>query len=102
MTSNVLETMYYLYMVILINFIVGEAVSSGLFDRDQVPLDISQLEASNAAMVMDYLTSENITIVNGTASLDGRFLCFGNIPTAVRDTINSVVPIEPVCGRCGN
>lgn len=84
---------------------VGAVVSSGLFNHsqagDRVSVDLSQLEAPNDAVVMDYLTSENITIVNNTAYLDGQFLCLGNMSTAVRDAISSVVPIEPVCGECG-
>ena len=87
------------------NNIIGAAVSSGLFDLaqsgDQVPVNISQLEAQNAAVVMEYLMNENLTIVNDTAYLDGQSLCFGNVSMAVRDAIVSVVPIEPVCGKCG-
>ena len=81
-------------------------VSSGLFNHsqagDQIYLDLSELEAPNDAVVVDYLTNANVTITNdSTAYLDGQFLCLGNISTAVRDAINSVVPIEPVCGQCG-
>ena len=64
-------------------------------------MDLSQFEAPNDAVVTDYLTDENIVTVNGTAYLDEQSLCSGNISTAVRDAINSVIPIEPVCGKCG-
>jgi hypothetical protein len=86
-------------------YFAGSVVSSGLFNHfqaeDQISVDLSQLEAPNDAVVMDYLTNENIVVVNGTAYLDEQSLCSGNISTAVRDAINSLIPIEPVCGKCG-
>ena len=83
----------------------GTAVSSGLFNHfqaeDHVSMDLSQLEAPNDAVVTDYLTNENIVIVNGTAYLDEQYLCLGNITKPVRDAIDSVIPIDPICGKCG-
>ena len=64
-------------------------------------MDLSQLEAPNDVLVTDYLTNENIVTVNGTAYLDEQSFCLGNISTAVRDAIDSIIPIEPVCGKCG-
>jgi hypothetical protein len=83
----------------------GSVVSSGQFNhfqaKDQISVDLSQLKAPNDAVVMDYFTNENIVIVNGTAYFDKQSLCLGNISTAVRDSINSLIPIEPICGKCG-
>ena len=88
-----------------IKFVVGTVVSLGLFNHnqpgDQVPLDVSRLEAPNDVVVMDYLTNESITIISDTAYLDGQSLCSGNISTTVRDAINNVISIEAVCGECG-
>ena len=82
------------------------AVSSGLFGLtkpgDWVPVNASQLEASDDTVVMEYLMNVTIAVANSTAYLDGQSLCSSNVPTAVRDAINSVVPIEPVCGKCGS
>ena len=64
-------------------------------------MDLSQFEAPNDAVVTDYLTNENSVIVNGTAYLDEQYLCLGNITEPVRDAIDSVYPIDPICGKCG-
>ena len=97
--------MILLKLAICLIITTGTAVSSGLFNHfqaeDQISVDLSQLEAPNDAVVMNYLTNENIVTVNGTAYLDEQSLCLGNISTAVRDAIDSVIPIEPVCGKCG-
>ena len=86
----------------------GMTVSSGLFGLtkhgDHVTVNISQLEAPNDAVVMEYLVNMTITVAaNNTAYLDYQSLCnsSSNMPTAVRDAINGIVPIEPVCGKCG-
>ena len=81
-------------------------ISSGLFNltepADQVPVDTTQLEAPDVAVVMEYLTNENTSVANNTAYVNGPLLCSGNLSTAVKNAIDSVVPIEPVCGECGN
>ena len=81
-------------------------VSSGLFNLAQtgkhISLDLSQLEVPNdATVVTDYLTNGSIMVTNNTAYLDGQSLCSSNMPTAVRNAIDSIIPIEPVCGICG-
>ena len=80
-------------------------MSSNLFNLTQpgkqVPVKISQLEAPNDAVVMEYLTNQNVTITNNTAYVDGQSLCFSNVSTAVKNAIDGVTPIEPVCGECG-
>ena len=82
-------------------------VSSGLFGLtkrgDHIPVNVSQLEAPNDAVVMEYLMNMTITVANNIAYLDYQSLCnsSSNIPTAVSDAINSIVSIEPACGKCG-
>lgn len=82
-------------------------VSSGLFNIAQteeynISLSFSQLEAPNdAAMVMGYLTNESIMFANNTAYVDGQFLCSSNMSEAVRDAIDGIIPIDPICGICG-
>ena len=97
---------WYSNITVCLLIYTGVIVSSGLFNlthpRDQIPVDISLLEAPNTAVVMDHLNSENITAENGTAYFDGPALCSGNTSASVRNAINSVVPIEPVCGICGS
>ena len=82
------------------------AVSSNQFGLtqpgNQVPVKISLLEAPNYALVMEYLTNDKVAIANNTAYVDGQSLCFGNVSSAVRNAIDTVVPIEPACGECGN
>ena len=90
-----------LYLIIT----AGTVVSSGLFNHfqaeDHFSVVLSKLEAPNDALVTDYLTNENIVIVNGTAYLDEQYLCLGNITDPVRDAIDGVYPIDPICGKCG-
>ena len=81
-------------------------VSSGLFNiaqaEEQIPLNLSQFGVPNdAAMVMDYLTNGSNMLANNTAYVDGKFLCSSNMSEAVRDAINSIIPIDPICGLCG-
>ena len=81
-------------------------VSSGRFNiaqaEEQIPLNLSQLEAPNeAAMVMGYLTDESIILANNTAYVDGKFLCSSNMSETVRDAIDGIIPIDPICGLCG-
>ena len=81
-------------------------VSSGRFNiaqaEEQIPLNLSQLEAPNdAAMVMGYLTDESIMLANNTAYVDGKLLCSSNMSETVRDAIDGIIPIDPICGLCG-
>jgi hypothetical protein len=82
-------------------------VSSGLFNiaqaEEQIPLDLSQLEApSDVALVIDYFTNASIVVTNSTAYVDGKFLCSSNMSKAVRDNIiDGIIPIDPICGMCG-
>ena len=81
----------------------------GLFNiaqaEEQISLNLSQLEALNdAAMVMDYLTNRSNTstmLANDTAYVNGQFLCKSNMSEAVRDAIDGIIPIDPICGLCG-
>lgn len=81
-------------------------VSSGLFNisqaEEQIPLDLSQLEAPNdVALVIDYFTNGSVMVTNSTTYVDGKFLCSSNISKAVRDVIDGIIPIDPICGMCG-
>ena len=80
-------------------------VSSGQFGLsqpgDQVSVNISQLPPPHDGIIMNYLNDTNITVAGGIAVIDGHSLCF-NVATEVRDAINRVLPVEPVCGQCGN
>ena len=88
----------------LLLFGTGVAVSSGQFDLtqsgDQVSVNVSQLQAPHNTTGADYLTDMNITVTGGIASIDGSTLCF-NTTMEVRDAVNSELPIEPICGKCG-
>ena len=80
-------------------------VSSGQFGLtkmgDQVSVNISQLQAPHDGIVANYINDiMNITVTDGIAIIDGYSLCF-SITTDVRDSVSTVLPIEPVCGQCG-
>ena len=92
-------------IIIILSLCTGSAVSSGLFGLtrpgDQVSLDTTQLQTPHDDILMDYITNENISVTDGIVNLDGHTLCF-TVTTAVRDAVSSIVPIQPVCGECGN
>ena len=79
-------------------------VSSGRFGLtqpgDEVPLNVSQLQAPHDNITTSYLTDMNITVIDGIAIIDGHVLCF-NISTEVRDAVSTVLSVEPICGQCG-
>ena len=79
-------------------------VSSGQFGLtkmgDLVSVNISQLQAPHDTIVPKYLNDMNITVTDGIAIIDGYDLCF-SITTDIRDSVSTILPIEPVCGQCG-
>lgn len=82
----------------------GVVVSSGRFGLtqpgDQVSVNISQLQPPHDNVTASYLNDANITVTGDTATIDGYTLCF-SVVTEVRDAINSILPLEPICGQCG-
>ena len=82
----------------------GVAVSSGQFGLtqpgDQVSVNISQLQPPHDNITANYLNDANITVTGDIATIDGYNLCF-NATTEVRDAVNSILPVEPICGQCG-
>ena len=80
-------------------------VSSGQFGLtqpgDQISVNVSQLQAPHDNVTANYLNDANITVTDNIAAIDGYNLCF-NVAIEVRDAINSILPLEPICGQCGN
>lgn len=85
-------------------FIIGVVVSSGQFGLtkpgDQVYVNVSLLQAPHNIVVANYLNDVNTTVTAGIAIIDGYHLCF-NIATDIRDSVSTILPVEPVCGQCG-
>ena len=82
----------------------GVAVSSGQFDLtqpgDQVSVNISQLQPPHDNVTANYLNDANITATGDIAIINGYDLCF-SAATEVRDAVNSILSVEPICGQCG-
>ena len=78
-------------------------MSSGQFgliqQGEQVSLNVSQLQAPHDNIVMSYLNDSNTTVTDGIAAIDGHALCF-NVTAEVRDAVDTVLPVQPVCGEC--
>lgn len=98
-----------LFHLSFIFLFIGTIVSLDMFDigktGEQIPVNLSQLETQNdaALMVIDYLTNKNnISVTNNAAYLDDQFLCSSNMSSAVREAIDSIIHIDPLCGICGN
>jgi hypothetical protein len=49
---------------------------------------------------VNYLNEANITVTDGIATIDGYNLCF-SAAAEVRDAVNTILPVEPICGQCG-
>ena len=65
-------------------------------------INTTQLHAPHDSVLADYISSTNMsaTVSDGIAQLDGSSICF-NATEAVQAAVDTVVPVQPLCGQCG-